>query len=111
RSSVERQPLEPDIDAVDRVRGGHRQRARRHERQAYDSRSRKEKIGAAVRVDTDHALAGCDGRGYVETALIGERHALRTPQAAVENVYFAVLRDAMDRVEAARGGTGDVKIS
>src|SRR5215469_1695465 len=40
-----------------------------------------------------------------------ECHTLRTAEAAIERLDIAVIRDAIDTVEAGCGGTADVQMS
>ena len=62
-------------------------------------------------VDADDAFAAGDGRGHVEPALLVERHALRAAEAAIEDLHFAFVRDAVDGIEAGGGGAGDVEVA
>src|SRR5215831_10805820 len=54
--------------------------------------------------DAHDAASSAIGRGDVEICFPIEGHTLGTAQAAIENVDFATLRDAVDAVESqARG--------
>src|ERR1035437_6882178 len=96
---------------MDGVGGGHHHGARRREGEADDAGAGEKQVGAPGGVDAHHTLAAGNGRGHVKPALLIEGHALRAPEAAVEGLHLALVRDAEYRVEAGGGGPGDVEIA
>ena len=68
-------------------------------------------FGVALRRDADDAAAAAERGDDIEIFVLIEGEALRAAEAAIEDVDFAVLGDAIDAVVAGGGGAADVEFA
>ena len=107
----QRQALDADVHAVERVGGGDHQGARGVKaRPTMPGPERNSSASRSGVMRTTPLRPPMEAATYRWPVFI-ERHALRPAQAAIEDFHLAVVGNAVDAIEARGGGAGDVEVA
>src|SRR5208283_2188954 len=68
-------------------------------------------FGMTLGRDAHDAAVPAEGSDHEEIAVLIEGETLRAAKAAIEDVYFAILIDAIDAVVTGGGGAADVEFA
>src|SRR5579859_816548 len=111
RLTVEGQPADVPINGKQGAVGGEDAAAVGEEGEADQSGAAEEVLGVALGRDANDAAAATERGHDEEVSVLVEGEALRAAEAAIEDVDFAVLGDAIDAVVTGGGGAADVEFA
>src|SRR5437899_4899045 len=108
---MERQTADVPVDGEEGTVGGENSAAAWEEGQAHERRAAEKMFGMTLGSDANDAAAAAKGGDDKEILVLVEGEALRAAEAAIEDMDFAILGDAIDAVIAGRGGAADVEFA
>src|SRR5580704_5121691 len=111
RLTVQRQAADVPVNRKKGTVGGENPAATREECETHECRAAQDVLGVTLGRDAHDAAATAEGGDDVQIFVLIEREALRPAEAAIEDVHFAVLGDAIDTVVTGGGRPAHVQFT